>query len=169
MENTELIFLGIKIADWLQIGAFLLAIIGLYYNTQERKKTNFQERIKIISNIINEIYQDNKLSEMLYRLISSYSHKPFLYTKEFHGSEDEKILDRLLFKLDFLAKQYYGNILTIEDFSIIKEMYLDIYTNKEIEKYFQYLDEYYQSLNKKNEFSLSFRNLSKEFMILKSK
>lgn len=45
MENTELILLGIKVGDWVQIGALLLAVIGLYYNTKEQKKTNFQERV----------------------------------------------------------------------------------------------------------------------------
>ena len=168
MENTELIILGIKVGDWVQIGALLLAVIGLYYNTKEQKKTNFQERIKIVSNTINKIYHDKELSQMLYKVMSSNSSNPFIYTDDFHGSKDEIILDKLLFELDFLAKQYYGKILNIEDFSIIREMYLDINNNKEIQKYFNYLDTYYNSLNKTNEFSLSFRKISKEFSNLSS-
>ena len=161
MTNQEIVLLGIKIGDWLQIGAFLLAVIGLYNNTKEKRRSNTLERIKIISNTINNIYKEKELSTMLYKFVTTSPPEPFIYTKEFHGSKKEMILDKLLIELDFLANHYYDNILKIKDFSTVKEIYLDIYNNKEIKKYFNYLDDHYKSINKKNEFCLNFRNISK--------
>jgi hypothetical protein len=166
MENVELIILGIKIGDWIQIGVLILAVLGLYYNIKEQKKNNFRERVKIISDTLNQIYEDKELSEILYKFISSNPLKPFIYSKDFHDSKTEIALDKLLFKLDFLAKQYYGNLLELKDFSVIETIYIDIYRNEEIKKYFEYLDNYFTSINKPNNFCLYFRKMS-ELLISK--
>ena len=160
---AETIIYGIKIGDLIQAGAVLVASFGLFLNIIEHKKTNTLTRIKIVSNTLDDIYNNQNLSDIFYKIITTNPKKIFNYNKKFHGSIDEKNLDHLLFKLELLSKLYFEGILELKDFEIIKEIFIDIYDNENVQKYLNYLDSLYIKKYDNNPYFNSFRALAKIF------
>ncbi len=140
-------FSQITLPDWLKITAIFLASIGLFLNAWQQWKVYRQKRIEYVSDVLWKIYDDEELSEIYYKI----EYSEFIYnSNDFHGSENEKKLDKLLSTFDILAKQYYLKLITIQDIDLISYEYLVIFQNKEINKYFDFLDSWFDKRGIKN-------------------
>ena len=113
----------INLIDCMKVLAVLIAAAGLFMNAWQQKKANSQKRVEVISDTLWKIQDDKELREIYYRL----EYHKFSYGQEFHNSEEEKYLDKLISLLDIIAKQYFSNHLTKKDVALISYEYLIIY------------------------------------------
>ena len=147
--------LGIDTIDWMKVFAVLLAAIGLFMTANQQRKANSQKKVEVISDALWKIKDDKEIRNIYYRL----EYHEFAYDKTFHNSDDEKHLDKLISLLDIIAKQYFSGHLSKKDVSLISYEYLVIYQNKEINKYFKFLDSWFEKRGVKHPPFERFRKL----------
>jgi hypothetical protein len=143
--------------DLLKILAILFAAVGLYLNFWQLRKSNSQRRAEMISDVLWKIYDDKELSEIYYQI----EYHEFKYDDNFHGSDNERKLDKLITIFDILAKQYYLKLVTIKDLDFVSYECLVIYQNKEVNKYFVFLEDWFKRRGMKNPPFIKFRELGK--------
>lgn len=68
----------------------------------------------------------------------------FDYPKDFHRSEQERQLDKLLSMFDSLAIQVESSLLKIEDLSVVSYEYLVTYRDRSVRDYLVFLDRVFE-------------------------
>jgi hypothetical protein len=149
--------LGIGLVDWLKVCAVLIAALGLFMNANQQMKLNSHKRIEVISDALWKLNDDEDLSQIYYQL----EYHEFKYGSNFHGSDQEKKVDKLLSLFDILAKQYFSGHLDKKDIALISYEYLIIYQNSDIQNYFIFLEEWFKNKGIKNPPYQGFKKLGK--------
>ena len=130
----------ITIGDLIQIIAILIAAIGLFLNFRQLRAGNRQKRAEYIINLHNQYASDKDNLDIYYKI----EYDAFEYDENFHKSEDEKKLDKLLDFYDNIAKLYKLNNFTLEDLDYVAYGYLVIYQNPSVTEYLGFLDNWYK-------------------------
>ncbi len=78
-----------KILTILSISLITIELFATFYQI---RKSNIQNRIEYIVKLYNEFVNDENMIKMYYKL----EYSEFIYNDNFHGSEEEKKLDKLL-------------------------------------------------------------------------
>jgi len=157
MDEFTKAFCEVSLADWLKIAAVLFAGTGLFLNAWQHRRANNQNRTEHVANVLWRIYDDKELSDIYYKI----EYQEFVYSDEFHGSEDERKLDKLISIFDILAKQHYLGLVTSKDIDLVSYEYLVIYQNSEVNSYFSFLDGWFNRRGIKNPPFGKFRSLGK--------
>jgi hypothetical protein len=147
----------IPLTDFLKIIAILFAAVGLYLNYWQLRKANNQRRTEIVSNVLWKIYNDKELSEIYYQI----EYAEFIYDDDFHGSDNERKLDKLITIFDILAKQYYLGLVTIKDVDLASYECLVLYQNEEVNKYFIFLEGWFKRRGIKSPPFVKFREFGR--------
>ena len=145
----------ISLADWLKISAVIVAAIGLFLNAWQQRRSNNQHQTEQVADVLWKMYDDKELSEIYYQI----EYHEFKYDSSFHGSDVEKKLDKLIATFDILAKQYFIGLVKLKDLELVSYEYLMIYQNREIHKYFKFLDGWFSQRGIKNPPFSKFREL----------
>ena len=126
-----------ELSDWIKIVAVLLAAIGLIMNAIQLGRATRQRRIEQVTEILWKLYDDEDLREIYYKI----EYNEFEYEQSnFHGSDIERKLDKLLALMDSIAKLTAMGLIKKNDLELISYEYLAIYQNRSINQYFNFLD-----------------------------
>ena len=155
MDEFKAAIIAVTLTDWLKITAIFFAAVGLFLNAWQHRRANNQNRIEHVANVLWKIYDDKELSTIYYKI----EYHEFEYDDDFHESEDERKLDKLISIFDILAKQYYLGLITSKDIDLVSYEYLVIYQNDEVNKYFLFLDDWFKRRGIKNPPFGKFRSL----------
>jgi hypothetical protein len=128
----------IRIGDLISGGSFLIAAIGLFLNWWQLRAGGIRKRAEFIVSVFNQYITDPESSRALYDI----EYDRFKYTERFHGSGEEKSLDRLLYYFEKIAALYHMGIVTLEDLELVKYDFVLVYTNVDVGEYFKTLDSY---------------------------
>ena len=92
--------------------------------------------------LIKELFDDSELRKFFYKV--DYEEFKFDTNKEFlekfKGSDDERRLDSLLFKYNYVGKLVRDQYLDIDDINFLIFPMLQVYNNLDIKRYFDWLD-----------------------------
>ena len=138
-----------------QILAVLFAAIGLFFTGFQMWQANKQRRISRVDDARKEFYSNKLVQDLYYRI----EYDQFEYGKDFHESPDEKTLDYMLSIFDALAKQIEMGLLSERDLELMSYEYRVVYRNSEMEKYFAFLDDWYNHNELPSQAFKSFRNI----------
>lgn len=127
------------IADWAKVAAAIFAGFGLILNAIQIAWSTRQRRVKQVSDAFLKVYDDEELRDLYYRI----EYGKFEYGDHFHGSEDEKYLDKLLALLDTLAKLRRMKLLRPRDLDLIAYEFLQVYQDKSVQKYIAFLENWF--------------------------
>jgi len=146
MTTIELIQTIANVATALTFGA---AAWQLYESNKQTKKSVIQKRSEYIIELYNTFVNDENMTEVYYTIeYSEFIYNPterfqdfdFNWDPNFHGSETEKKVDKLLGHFSNIGRLYSYGILTKEDLQFFKYEFLMIYQNENIQAYFTFLD-----------------------------
>ena len=157
MDTITTALADVSTADWLKVIAVLVAAVGLFLNARQHRKANDQRRVDNVSDVFKDIYNDSELADIYYKI----EYREFEYNNEFHRSDEEKKLDKLISSFDILAKKYYLGLVRLKDIELVSYEYLVIYQNPEVQEYFQFLDDWFDRRGIKNPPFDKFRSLGK--------
>ena len=127
--------------EWLKILATIFASIGLFFTAFQIRASTQQKRAQYVSDFLKSFWSDQAILEAYYLI----EYSKFHYPEDFHGSDLEKKVDRLLECLGSFAKLHRAGLLPFEDLSLVRYEYLVVYQNEGIRKYIQVLDEWYKT------------------------
>jgi hypothetical protein len=146
----------ISIGDLIQALAFIIAAVGLFLNLAQMKAANRQKRAEFIINLHNQFSLDKDVLDIYYKIeYGEFTYEP----EEFHSSDEEKKLDKLLDVFDNIAKLYLLNNFTLGDLDYVAYNYLVIYQDESVKKYFGFLDKWYVERGVKVKPYSAFRNV----------
>jgi len=131
---------------------------GLYLNYKQMKTNNTQRKNELISNVLFKLLDDKDISNIFYKL----EYNAFKYSDSFHHSKEEVKLDKILVLFNILSKQYYDNLIEIDDIEEISYDMMTVYQNQEVQKYLAFLDGWYKDNGYKKMPYSNFRKLAKE-------
>lgn len=151
--------MDVRVTEILQLIAVTVAAIGLWFNLLQQKKSNNLKRLEIVSDMIGKIHDNSKTCDFFYYVES----EEFNFDESvFHGSENERNLDRILYIFDMIANQYYLGHIKKRDLDLFVYEYSVFYRNVEIKKYFEYLDRWFSDKGIKDPPFSRFRKLADE-------
>ena len=113
------------------IGSFLGVGIG------QRRRANRHTSMNFIITLLNGFIHNELVMNIFYRI----ENNDFHYTGEnFHGTEEERILYKLLTMFNNFAKIYLTGVLPKNDIKAVESEFLTIYRNGEVKKYLEFID-----------------------------
>jgi len=130
-----------ELAELLTIISISLAALGLFANYYQIRKANIQKRAEYIVKLYNDFVNDTDMIDIYYQL----EYSDFEYNDEFHGSETEKNLDKLLGHFSNIGRLYFMGILKKKDLKFLEYEFLIIYQNRNIQNYLKFLDNLFKS------------------------
>lgn len=122
-------------------------------STEELKRSSdaLKEQINITikdqktrsqGDLIKELFDDSELRKFFYKIDYEKFHfstnKEFL--ENFKGSDDERRLDSLLFKYNYVGKLVRNKYLDIDDINFLIFPMLQVYNNIDVKRYLDWLD-----------------------------
>ena len=149
---------NLSISETIKIIAILIASLGLFLNFWQLLQSNKLRRVELVSKTLFLIFDDKDIANIFYKL----EYDEFKYNDNFHGSKDEKKVDKLLTALDILGKQHNIGLISLKDVETISYEILTVYHNKELNKYLNFLDNWYKSKKLKKIPFNDFRQLAKK-------
>ena len=138
MTNFEIIQTIANVATSLTFGA---AAWQLWESNKQTRNSAIQKRSEYVIDLYNTFVNDKDMIEIYYKL----EYSEFRYDVNFHGSETEKQLDKLLGHFSNIGRLYYLRILTREDLKFLDYEFLVIYQNKNIQAYLHFLDSWFEA------------------------
>lgn len=115
--------------------SLLVATCVFGLNLRQTILTNKISRAKMISDTLHTFMDDEIVQKAFYKI----EYEGFKYSPSFHGSEEEKEIDKLLRHFSNLALMWKNGLLSLEDIYPIQYYVMRIVQNEEINKYFDFM------------------------------
>lgn len=136
-ETINLIQTIANVATALTFG---IAAWQLWEVNRQAKKSAIQKRSEYIIDLYNTFVNDKDMVDIYYKL----EYSEFNYDNNFHGSDTEKQLDKLLGHFSNIGRLYFSDILTREDLKFLEYEFLIVYQNRNIKTYLNFLDNWFK-------------------------
>ena len=129
----------ISIADLINIGLLLTAIAGIFLTYIKIREGYKTQRATFYKDIYTSLYSDPDIRKAFYLI----EYDKFVYDENFHGSEIERLIDRLLTFADLVCSLYTKKAITDYEINYFKYEFARVYRNKNIQNYLSFLSEWY--------------------------
>lgn len=126
----------IRLGDIISAASFLIAATGLFLNWWQLRLGGIRKRAEFIVSVFNQYVTDPLASDIYYEI----EYGRFQYGKDFHRSENERKLDRLLTYFEKIAALYELGTITLQDLELVRYDFVRVYQNAAVQEYFKTLD-----------------------------
>ena len=126
----------IRLGDVISAGSFLIAAVGLFLNWWQLRLGGIRKRAEFIVSVFNQYVMDPLASDIYYEI----EYGRFQYNEDFHGSENERKLDRSLSYFENIAALYDIGTITLQDLELVRYDFVRVYQNAAVQEYFKTLD-----------------------------
>lgn len=130
----------INIGSIIQTAAFLIAALGLIFNALVTRRAARERRIQQLVDLQHQFYSGASMLDAYYLI----EYGEFKFDTDFHGSDREKKIDRLLVHFENIASLFQAKVVSLAELDIVAYNYLVIYQDPEINRYFEWLDSWYK-------------------------
>ncbi len=124
------------------IGA-VFAAIGLLLNVQQSQRTNAQARAALVAACLKGFAEDEEIQKAFYAI----EYSKFQYDSNFHRSEQEREIDKLLRHFANIALAWQAGLLTTTDIKPIQYYVLRVMRDPEIQKYMEFIASWSKQTN----------------------
>lgn len=114
----------------------ILAAVGLFLNFYQSRRTNAQARATLVATCLKGFTDDEEIQRAFYAI----EYSEFTYGSDFHKSDREREIDKLLRHFANLALSWKGGLLTTEDIRPVQYYVLRVMRSPEIAKYMKFMD-----------------------------
>ena len=132
-ENT------FSIADLINAGLLIVAIIGICFTYQQIKESHKTQKATFFKDLYSTMFSDHDIREAFYQI----EYGEFDYDVNFHGSDSEKAIDKLLSFIDLICDLYAQRIISQHEMSFFKYEFTRIYRNDNVQRYLKFLTNFY--------------------------
>jgi hypothetical protein len=128
-----------SVADLINTGLLLVAIIGIFLTYRQIREGYKTQKAAFFKDLYSTIFADEDIRQAFYRI----EYKKFVYPKEFHGSETEKLIDRLLGFMDLVCDLYAQGVITDHEMAFFNYHFTRVYDDSNIQGYLEFLKGFY--------------------------
>lgn len=123
------------VEEWSQWVAAFAAVCALSFAGWQHLQLRRQVRLKLISDFMVGFAADDRIQDAFYDI----EYDEFVYGPNFHGSEEEKNIDRLLRHFSNLALSWEAKLVNLDDLQPANYYFQRVSENKGIVKYLDYI------------------------------
>jgi hypothetical protein len=127
----------ISLGDIVASASFLVAAVGLFMTAWQLRRESIRKRAEFIVSFLSQFRSDAETSRMFYQL--EYA-EGFHYGPDFHGSDEERHLDRLLGYFERIAALYKMGVIVRGDLKLVQYEFIRVFQHPEVQRYFEFLD-----------------------------
>ena len=128
---------------WLQVTlalvptiSALFAGVGLILNAVQARRTDKQARASLVADFLSDFASDKDMQSIFYAI----EYSKFQYGDDFHESEEERKLDRLLVHFANLALAWKAKLLQDRDLLPVQYFVRRLLGNEGVKSYLRFLD-----------------------------
>jgi hypothetical protein len=126
----------VRIGDLISAISFTVAAVGLFLNWWQLRLAAIRKRAEFIVSVFNQFITDTESSQAFYDV----EYNRLEYNQSFHGSPEERRLDRLLYYFEKIAALYKLKTISLQDLELVRYEFIRVYRNKAVKSYFETLD-----------------------------
>jgi hypothetical protein len=112
-----------------------LAAIGLGLNYLQARRNNAQARAALVADCLDGFTSDEEIQRAFYKV----EYSEFTYNEDFHGSDVEREIDKLLRHFANIALAWQAGLLRTKDLEPIRYYLARIVRDPEIERYLTFI------------------------------
>lgn len=131
----------ISVADVINFALLIMATTGVWLTFRQLKLNYRTQKATFFKDLYSIMYGDSDIREGLYLV----NYDKFAYNKSFHGSQNEKFIDRMLSFLDLICDLYYQDVITDYEMKFFKYELSVVYKNEQIRQYLNFLRQHSKS------------------------
>ena len=128
--------LEISLGDLIAAAGFLVAAVSLFLTLCQLRRDSARKRAEFIVTVFNQYVTDPETCRVFY----SIEYDEFQYGPDFHRSDQERHLDRLLSYFEKIAALYHMKVIARDDLRLIRYEFIRVYRNSAVQNYFKFLD-----------------------------
>ncbi|SMM99415.1 hypothetical protein SPONL_563 [uncultured Candidatus Thioglobus sp.] len=138
--------------------SFLIGAIAFVLNVRQTTLNNKICKAKIVSESLYIFMDDNTMCQAFYKI----EYGNFSYGSNFHGSKEEKEIDKLLRHFSNIALMWQEGLLSLSDIRPIQYFILRVVNDPEIIKYLLFINQWSNNANTDSHPYLALNKMSKE-------
>lgn len=147
--------------DIFNTGLLMVTSFGVLATFRQIYLSNKQKRADLILQLYNQFNSDNDMIEAYFAL----EYETFKYDESFHDSEFERKLDKLLGLFSNIGLLFQMGIIRKSDLDFIKYEFQIIYENQEVNRYFEFLDNWFLTRKITHKKFEPFRTVGKQIVV----
>lgn len=136
-----------SLADYINTGLLLTAVVGIAMTYWQVRSSARTQRASFLKDLYSTLTTDADICEAYYLV----EYGRFKYGTEFHGSNMEPKIDRLLAFTDLVCELYQQQIITSHEMEFFRYRFLRLATNPDIKAYLQFLSGFYAQVGLEKE------------------
>lgn len=121
--------------------ALVVNAFAFLLNAFQARRTNRQTRAMLVAEGLKEFMNDREIQKAFYLI----EYSKFTYTENFHGSNTERSVDKLLRLFSNLALFWRGGLLCPADLAPLTYYFVRVHGNPEIKKYLNFMSSWTKS------------------------
>ncbi|CAG0940896.1 hypothetical protein BROC_01205 [Candidatus Brocadiaceae bacterium] len=129
----------LSFADGINAILLFVAIIGIVFTAHQIRESHKTQKATFFKDLYSTMFSDQDVRNAYYQI----EYGDFTYDENFHGSSNEKLIDRLLSFVDLVCDLYAQGIITEHEMSFFKYEFTRIYQNPNVQGYLEFLKNFY--------------------------
>jgi hypothetical protein len=135
---------NVSIADIINGILLLIAIVGIYLTRSQIRDSRKIQQASFFKELYTSLFSDPDIREAYYQI----EYGRFTYDNSFHGSQQEKQLDRLLSFVDLICYLYDEGLLTASEMRFFHYEIVQVYHNPNVRNYLEFLRPFFHQHKK---------------------
>ena len=148
----------ISISDLINTFLLIVGVIGIFLAYRQIKDGYKTQKATFFKDLYSTMFSDPDIRTAYYQI----EYDKFIYDDNFHGSQNEKHLDRLLSFVDLVCDLYNQKMITKHEMQFFKYEFLRVYQNENVRGYLDFLRGFYHNVGVETEPFFSFVSYCKK-------
>ncbi len=147
--------------DWINLGLLVVAVFGFGLTISQLKSGFRTQRAQFLKDLYTTSVSDIDISEAYYLI----EYDKFIYNSDFHDSNIEPKVDRLLSFYDLVAELNIQEIISDREMIFFSYRFKRIFNNKGIKEYLIFLSSFYKNNGIDKEPFSSFQTVANKYIV----
>jgi hypothetical protein len=131
--------LSVSISQIISMCLLVVAVTGIMLTYQQMRQNYKIQKANFFKELYSTMFSDQDVRGAAYLI----EYERFAYNEDFHGSPQEKMIDRLLSFADLVCDLYAQQLLTAHEMDFFNYELVLIYKNPNVQQYLDYLKSRY--------------------------
>ncbi len=127
--------LSVSVSQIISTLLLLVAVIGIMFTYQQMRQNHKIQKANFFKELYTTMFADEDVRAAAYMI----EYDKFVYNEAFHGSPQEKSVDRLLSFADLVCDLYAQKLFSAHEMDFFNYEFVQIYKNANIQHYLDYL------------------------------
>lgn len=148
------------IGDALNTGLLVAAVVGIALTFWQVRSGVRTQRAQFLRDLYSTLAADPDVLAAYYHI----EYGNFQYGADFHGSDIEPKIDRLLAFVDLVAELYLQSVISDREMAFFRYRFSRIFEDRGVQEYLKFLSSFYEQVGVRKEPYHSFQSVARSLI-----